>query len=67
MAEWHGYGRHYRRVGRPRSPATLARTIVDMAAGNVGQEKRRRDKAHISARGTRDTRTVGHKRRASAL
>src|SRR5215468_3852668 len=52
MAEWHGYARRYRRLSRPRSPATLAKAIVDMAAGNAGQQERRA-KAQITARATR--------------
>jgi len=28
MAEWHGYARRYRRLSRPRSPATFANAIV---------------------------------------
>jgi uncharacterized Zn finger protein len=57
MAEWHGYARRYRRIARPRSPATLAKAIVNMAA--------ERGKPQKSARSTRKRSNKEAKRRAS--
>src|SRR5947208_14990470 len=58
MAEWHGFVRHYRRIGRPRSAARLASKIVAMAAGNVGRRKRRRHTGHTRARATRKAKAI---------
>jgi hypothetical protein len=41
MAEWYGCARHYHRTKRP-SPAQLAKKIVDIAVGNVEEQRLRR-------------------------